>query len=109
MEQLDDMFLRYRWFSRAVEWMHETPSRIFWRNFWSTFMVDTVGIELRHRMNGEHVMWSTDYPHTGSDWPNHRVTIERLFRGVPAVEVKRMLHGNCKALYRLDHIPDTLP
>ena len=80
MEQLDDMFLRYRWFSRAVEWMHDLPSRVFWRSFWSTFMVDTVGIELRHRMNMDNIMWSTDYPHTGSDWPNHRVTIETLRR-----------------------------
>jgi len=54
-------------------------------------------------------LWSTDYPHTGSDWPNHRVTVERLFRGVPKVDVKKMLHANCKALYRIDHIPDTLP
>ena len=109
MEQLDDMFLRYRWLSGAVAHMRETPSRVFWRSFCATFMVDTVGMELRHRMNVEHLLWSTDYPHTGSDWPNHRITIERLFRGLPTVEVKRFLHGNCKALYRLDHVPDVLP
>ena len=109
MEQLDDMFLRYRWFSGAVRTMKETPSHIFHRNFWSTFMVDTVGIELRHRMNQDQIMWSTDYPHTGSDWPNHRVTIERVFRGVPKADVKKMLHTNCKTLYRLDHVPDTVP
>ncbi len=108
LEQLDDMFLRYRWFSGAVQRMQETPSRIFHRNFWATFMVDTVGIELRHRMNQDHIMWSTDYPHTGSDWPNHRVTIERLFRGLPAADVKKMLHTNCKTLYGLEHVPDTL-
>jgi uncharacterized protein len=108
LEQLDDMFLRYRWFSGAVERMKEMPSRIFHRNFWATFMVDTVGIELRHRMNEDHIMWSTDYPHTGSDWPNHRITIERLFRGLPKADVKKMLHTNCKALYGLDHVPDAL-
>jgi len=108
LEQLDDMFLRYRWFSGAVERMKEMPSRIFHRNFWATFMIDTVGIELRHRMNEDHIMWSTDYPHTGSDWPNHRITIERLFRGLPKADVKKMLHTNCKALYGLDHVPDTL-
>jgi len=54
-------------------------------------------------------MWSTDYPHTGTDWPNNRVTIARLFRGVPKDEVKKMLHDNCKRLYHLDHIPDRLP
>lgn len=82
---------------------------VFHRNFWATFMVDTVGIELRHRMNQDHLMWSTDYPHTGSDWPNHRVTIERLLRGVPKADVKKMLHTNCKTFYGLDHVPDTLP
>ena len=29
--------------------------------------------------------------------------------GVPGVDVKKMLHANCKALYRLDHVPDMLP
>jgi predicted TIM-barrel fold metal-dependent hydrolase len=72
-------------------------------------MMDTVGIELRHRLNLDHLMWSTDYPHTGTDWPNSRVTIARVFRGLPDDEVRAMLHGNCKQLYRLDEIPARLP
>ena len=94
---------------RRVNEQKEMPSAIFFRNFWATFMVDTVGIDLRHRMNVDHLMWSTDYPHSGSDWPNSRLTIERVFRDVPRAEVKKMLHTNCKQLYRLDHIPDRLP
>ena len=85
------------------------PSEVFQRNFWATFMLDSVGVELRHRMNLDRIMWSTDYPHSGSDWPNSRITIERNFRGVPADEVKKMLHSNCRELYGLDHIPDLLP
>jgi predicted TIM-barrel fold metal-dependent hydrolase len=108
LEQVDDMFLRYRWFTGGVEQMRTMPSRIFHRNFWATFMIDTVGIELRHRLNLDHLLWSTDYPHTGTDWPNNRVSIERNFRGVPKNQVKQMLHDNCKALYKLDHIPDTV-
>ena len=53
-------------------------------------------------------MWSTDYPHTGTDWPNSRVTIERVFAGVSAPEVRAMLHDNVKRLYGLDEIPDRL-
>jgi len=109
LEQVDDMFLRYRWFTNGVEQMRTMPSRTFFRNFWATFMIDTVGIQLRYRMNLDHLLWSTDYPHTGSDWPNNRVMIERDFRGVPRDEVRRMLHENCKALYHLDYIPDSLP
>ena len=108
LEQVDDMFLRYRWFTNGVEQMRTMPSRTFYRNFWATFMIDTVGIQLRYRMNLGHLLWSTDYPHTGSDWPNNRVMIERDFRGVPRDEVRRMLHDNCKDLYHLDYIPDTL-
>ncbi|MBY0278690.1 amidohydrolase family protein [Candidatus Binatia bacterium] len=109
MEQVDDMFLRYRWFTGATEIMKSMPSALFHRSFWGTFMIDTIGIELRHHLNIDHIMWSTDYPHTGSDWPNNRVTIQRLFRGVPKDEVKKMLHTNCKTLYGLDHVPDRLP
>ena len=109
LEQCDDMFLRYRFFTNAHEKMKGMPSDIFHKHFYATFMVDTVGIQLRDRMNIDHIMWSTDYPHTGSDWPNSRVTIERVFRGVPMAEVKKMLHDNVKSLYRLDDIPDKLP
>ncbi len=109
LEQSDDMFRRYRWYTGAVNEQKEMPSDIFFRNFWATFMIDTVGMDLRHRMNVDHLMWSTDYPHSGSDWPNSRVTIERVFRDVPVDQVRKMLHTNCKNLYGLDHIPDRLP
>jgi len=106
LEQTDDMFLRYRWFTQATEKMSAMPSEIFHRNFWATFMIDSVGMELRHRMNINHLLWSTDYPHTGSDWPNSRVTIDRVFRGIPKNEVRKMLHENVKALYDLKEVPD---
>ncbi len=109
LEQSDDMFRRYRWYTGAANEQKEMPSDIFFRNFWASFMVDTVGMDLRHRINVDHMMWSTDYPHSGSDWPDSRVTIERVFRDVPVDEVKKMLHTNCKSLYGLDHIPDRLP
>lgn len=108
LEQSDDMFMRYRWYTGAHELMTETPSQIFHRNFWATFMMDTVGMDLLHRMNVEHLMWSSDYPHSGSDWPNSRITMERVFRGVPHDLVHRMLHANCVELYDLD-VPERLP
>ncbi len=108
LEQADDMFRRYRWYTGAHEHMTGMPSDVFQRNFWATFMNDSVGVEQRHRMNVDQIMWSTDYPHSGCDWPDSRLTLERVFRGVPKVEVRKMLHDNCKRLYKLDHVPDTL-
>ena len=109
LEQTDDMYFRFRFFTKAHEKMKGMPSEVFHRHFWATFMMDSVGVELRHRLNVDQIMWSTDFPHSGSDWPNSRVTIDRLFRGVPMVEVKKMLHDNAKQLYRLDHLPDAMP
>ncbi len=107
LEQTDDMYLRYRWFTDAVNQMSDMPSEIFHRHFWATFMIDTVGLQLRDRLNIDHIMWSTDYPHTGTDWPNSRVTIDRQFRGISKVEVKKMLHDNARDLYGLD-VPGSL-
>jgi hypothetical protein len=57
----------------------------------------------------DHLMWSSDYPHTGRDWPNSRSTIERNFRGVPRHEVEKMLHDHCERLHEFDHVPDWIP
>ncbi len=84
LEQMDDTWERLRFVSGAPQFFSRMPSEVFHANLWSTFMHDTAGVEQRHRMNLRHICWSTDYPHAGTDWPNSRKNIERLFRGVPA-------------------------
>jgi predicted TIM-barrel fold metal-dependent hydrolase len=109
LEQADDMLRRYRWWTGAHKQMREFPSHVFCRNFWATFMIDRSGVELRHRMNLDHLLWSTDYPHSGCDWPESLTWLERNFLGIPTAEVRKMCHDNAKRLYHLDHIPDKLP
>ena len=46
-------------------------------------------------------MWSTDYPHSGTDWPNSRVTMDRQFRGLPLDHVRKFVHTNARELYRI--------
>lgn len=55
LEQSDDMFRRYRWWTGAHREMSERPSQIFHRNFYSTIKVDRSGLELRHRLNVDHL------------------------------------------------------
>jgi hypothetical protein len=47
-------------------------------------------------------MWSTDFPHIESDWPNSMQVIEETFQGVPEDEKQRMVAGNCIEFFRLD-------
>jgi predicted TIM-barrel fold metal-dependent hydrolase len=65
-----------------------------------TFQVDTVGIRNRESML-KNIMWSSDYPHSGADWPNSIVTIERNLVGVPTAEREQILQKNCMRAFGL--------
>jgi predicted TIM-barrel fold metal-dependent hydrolase len=61
-----------------------------------------VGVQLRHLIGVDHVMWSSDFPHTETDWPNSRRTIEVSFKDVPDHERHRMLAQNAVEFFHLD-------
>ena len=60
------------------------------------------GIENRHRIGVEHMLWSNDYPHIVSDWPYSWKTINAQFADVPADERHKILAGNSLGLYKFD-------
>src|SRR5262249_37812961 len=100
LEQTDDMFLRNRFWLDRLD-MKLMPSEYFHRNFWSTFMIDTVGMRLRDMLNIDHLMWSTDYPHSGTDLPNSRVTLSGNFGGLAAARGKTMCQDTPRRLYKM--------
>ena len=99
LEQLDDRWWRNRgWL--PVKLKHE-PSHYYRRNWYSAFMIDHYAVENRHTLGVDNLLWSTDYPHHGCDWPNSRKTVDEMFRGVPADERWKMCAGNAVKLYGL--------
>src|SRR5581483_11521399 len=48
------------------------------------FQYDRVGVELRHHLGVEGLLWATDFPHQDSEWPRSMDVIARNFAGVPA-------------------------
>ena len=48
------------------------------------------------------MMWSSDYPHSGADWPNSHKTIDDHFQGVDAADREAILAGNAHRLYLAD-------
>jgi predicted TIM-barrel fold metal-dependent hydrolase len=55
------------------------PSEVFRRQVSATFQEDPLGVELRHRIGVENLMWASDYPHIDSTWPRSREVIARDF------------------------------
>ena len=44
-------------------------------------------------------MWSSDYPHITSDWPNSWKTINDRFGSVPPDELNAILCGNAQRVF----------
>jgi len=66
-------------------------------NFW----YEEGGMELRHRVGIDNIMWESDYPHIVSTYPESWKAVERCVAGVPEIEQKKMLYENAVRLYRL--------
>ena len=78
------------------------PSEIIREHCLWGFQADRVGVELRHHMGTDHVLWGSDFPHQESDWPNSMRIIERNFVGVPEEERYAMVAGNAIDFFHLD-------
>ena len=53
------------------------PSDYFRRNVAATFIDDEAGLRTWDLIGAENIMWSNDYPHSDSSWPNSREIIAR--------------------------------
>jgi predicted TIM-barrel fold metal-dependent hydrolase len=64
-----------------------------------TFMDDPRGVAMRHELGVENIMWSTDFPHPATTWPNSQDFVARNFAGVPDEETQLMVCGNAARVY----------
>jgi predicted TIM-barrel fold metal-dependent hydrolase len=78
------------------------PSEYFHRQVYATFIDDSVGVENRHQIGIDNIMWSSDYPHTASTWPHSQDIIARDFKAAPEEEKWKIVRENVIALYDLD-------
>ena len=82
--------------------LNRLPSECVKQNIYSTFIEDRVGILMRDLIGIDTQMWSSDYPHSDSTWPNSLKVIEEQFEGVPADVKYKMIAGNAIRLYKLN-------
>ncbi len=80
----------------------ELPSHYFHRNINVTFIEEPDSLDLaRQRVGVENILWSTDFPHPVTSWPDSRELVERSFAGMPAGERELILSGNAKRVWNL--------
>lgn len=98
-EQFDNRWLRRAPGNRPP--LAHPPGHYFDTNLSTTYITDRFGIANRHAIGVERMMWSSDYPHGGTDWPHSWKRIEEDYVGVDPEEKHAMLAGNAARLYKL--------
>ena len=80
---------------------HE-PSFYMDQNVYGSFLLDRIGIELRHLPGGKNIMWSSDFPHSETTFPNSRAFIKKEFEGIPDSDMREIVGGRASKLFHFD-------
>ena len=86
----------------AREGMSMKPSDYFHRQCYVNFWFERIGIENRHHIGVDNIMWESDFPHPTCTWPNSSDYIKRSFAGVPEDEQRKMLVDNAVRVFNLE-------
>jgi uncharacterized protein len=99
LELADKMVLRQGYVYPTIT---ELPSKYFHQNVFLTFIDETLGVQrVRDVLGVENLLWSTDFPHPATSWPNSRTIVEAQFSGVPTEERELILSGNATRIWGL--------
>ncbi len=83
------------------------PSEYFARNMSATFFDDPVGGKLLTWWGVDNCMWSTDYPHPNSKWPESREFLVRNLGHLPQDSIRKLVRENAVKFYKIP-VPDPL-
>ncbi len=100
LEQMDDRYWRNRSWGEIP--IAEPPSFYWHRNMAATFIGDRAGIATRHGVGVENMLWSSDYPHHGNDWPYSRKVISEMMGHIDTAERELIAGGNARRILKLD-------
>jgi len=81
------------------------PSEYFFRQVYATFFNDPPAAWILPHWGTNNCMWSNDYPHPNSTWPNSRDVIQRDLGHLAAEDRTRLIRGNVTSLYGLPVVP----
>jgi predicted TIM-barrel fold metal-dependent hydrolase len=96
---MDETWHKQRYWVNSV--LEKAPSHFMEKNIYGSFIHDRVGILCRDMPGAGNIMWSSDYPHSETTYPNSMAKIDELFDGVPEADKNMIIGGRAKALFNL--------
>jgi predicted TIM-barrel fold metal-dependent hydrolase len=107
LERLDYVYNHHHQWTNQ-DFGNKLPSQVFNENVLTCFIDDAVGMEVRHHLNMDSIMWECDYPHSDSTWPNAPEMAMKYLDGLPDDEINKITHLNAMNHFKFDafkHIP----
>lgn len=108
-EQIDKEYeTNHFWAERylGLPRLKQKPSDYLRTNAHWGFFEDRVGMKLRHEIGVDRIMWSTDFPHVVTRWPNSLKVLDEQTAGVPGDEKRKMAVENAVKFFQLDHMEE---
>jgi predicted TIM-barrel fold metal-dependent hydrolase len=99
LEMMDDHYERDAHWTKTS--LKKKPSEYWYSNWAATFLMDHFGVAVRKWVGIENALWSTDYPHHRTDWPESMPLLEKVMKDVPAAEKHAMLAGNSMRIFNI--------
>ena len=103
IDQLDYYYQRYE--GRNPVRLDRLPSEVFADQIAATFFRDPNAAAVATRFGGRNIMWSSDYPHGNSTWPNSQDVVADRLRSLSEDVVHRLVWGNVSDLFGIELEP----
>ncbi|HTR70734.1 MAG TPA: amidohydrolase family protein [Mycobacteriales bacterium] len=102
LERTDDVWFTHRGWAHGQDKCPELPSSYYYRQVFSCFFKDPVGVSVIDQVGIDNVMFETDYPHQDGTWPRSREAAAEQFGHLPQDQVDKIARGNAIRLLGLD-------
>jgi predicted TIM-barrel fold metal-dependent hydrolase len=99
-EYMDRTWEKQRYWTDSP--LTEKPSVYMDRNVYGSFINDRTGILNRNLPGGRNIMWSSDYPHSETTFPNSHSVIARDFVDIPESDVRDIVCERARRVYFVD-------
>lgn len=102
LERVDTVYLKSKAWAELDPAITELPSSYVKGRVFGCFFDDMIGVELRHTIGIEQLVFETDYPHQDTTWPHTDRIIAEIAERVPANELEMLIRTNAIQMLGID-------
>ncbi|MET0371316.1 MAG: amidohydrolase family protein [Sphingobium sp.] len=96
-DYMDKTWEKQRFWTKSV--LEKPPSFFMEQNVYGSFIHDAPGVTMRNLPGAGNIMWSSDYPHSETTFPDSHKIIDQLFAGVPEDDRRMILGERARQLF----------